>query len=101
VTDKISGTPCIVEQMEKRKLGENFSARVPDNPNALVEPKILGTETLGTRGTTEPPQTNLRERHGYTRISLEIDLSLIIKPIQRFRKRLIKIYELLAQRCTG
>jgi len=40
--------------MEKRKLGKTFRARVSDNPNALVEPKILGTETLGMRGQPNP-----------------------------------------------
>jgi len=43
-----------MEWMEKRKLGETFKARVSDNPNALVKPKILGTETLGTRGQSNP-----------------------------------------------
>ena len=81
MTNKISGTPCIVEEIERRKLGETFKARVSDNPNALVEPKILGIETLGTRGTAEPPRTNLRERQGYARISLEFDFYLITKPI--------------------
>jgi len=44
-----------MEKMEKRKLGETFKARVSDDPNALVEPKILGTEVLGTKGTAKPP----------------------------------------------
>jgi len=40
--------------MEKRKLGETFKARVSDDPNALVKPKILGTEALGVRGQPNP-----------------------------------------------
>jgi len=43
-----------MEWMEKWKLGETFRARVSDNPNALVEPKILGIEILGTRGQSNP-----------------------------------------------
>jgi len=43
-----------MERMEKRKLGETFRARVSDNPNALVEPKILGTEALGTGDSQTP-----------------------------------------------
>jgi len=39
-----------MERMERRKLGETFRDRVLDDPNALVKPKILGTEALGTRG---------------------------------------------------
>jgi len=35
-------------------LGETFKARVLDNPNALVEPKILGIEILGMRGQPNP-----------------------------------------------
>ena len=70
---KFLGTPCIMEQIEKRKLGQTFRARGSDNPNALVKPKILGIEILGTEGTVKPPRKNLRERQGYARISLEID----------------------------
>jgi len=73
VTNKILGTPCIAGKIERRKFGKTFKARVLDDPNAIVEPKILGTETFGTRGIVESPQTNLRERQGYARISLEID----------------------------
>jgi len=43
-----------VERIEKRKLGETFRARVSDNFNVLVEPKILGIEILGTRGQPNP-----------------------------------------------
>jgi len=43
-----------MERMEKWKLGETCKARVSDNPTALVKPKILGTETLGTRGQPNP-----------------------------------------------
>jgi len=60
-----------MERMERRKLGETFKARVSDNPNALVKPKILGTETLGTRGQPNP-FWKIWERQGYARISLEI-----------------------------
>ena len=42
--------------MERRRLGETFRARVSDDPNALVKPKILGTETLGTRGQQTPSE---------------------------------------------
>jgi len=73
VTNKILGTPCIVGKIERRKFGETFKARVPDDPNAIVKPKILGTETFGTRGIVETPQKYLRERQGYAKISLEID----------------------------
>jgi len=59
--------------MERQKLGETFRARVSDNPNALVEPKILGMETFRNEGNSRTPQINLRERQGYARISLEID----------------------------
>jgi len=48
-------------RMEKRKLGETFKDRVSDDPNALVKPKILGTEALGNEGTAEPPLKILRE----------------------------------------
>jgi len=85
VTNKILGTPCIVGKI-RRKFGENFKVRVPNDPSAIVEPKILGIETLGIRGIVESPQKNLKERQGYARISLEIDCNLIIEPIQRFQK---------------
>ena len=62
-----------MRKIERRKFGETFTARVPDDPNAIVEPKIWGTETFGTRGIVESPQKNLRERQAYARISLEID----------------------------
>jgi len=39
-----------MRKIERRKFGETFTARVPDDPNAIVEPKIWGTETFGTRG---------------------------------------------------
>ena len=60
MTDKISGTPCIVEQIEERKLGETFRARVSDNPNALVEPKILGIETFGNEGNSRTPSDKFK-----------------------------------------
>jgi len=60
VTNKILGTPCIVGKIERRKFGETFKARVPDDPNAIDEPKILGTETFGTRGMVKSPQKNLK-----------------------------------------
>jgi len=44
----------MMERMEKRKLGETFRARVSDNPNALVEPKILGNRNIGNRGQPNP-----------------------------------------------
>jgi len=44
----------MVERIEKWKLSETFGARVSDNPNASVEPKILGIEILGTRGQPNP-----------------------------------------------
>jgi len=40
--------------MEKQKFGENFEDRVSDDPTALIKPKILGTEALGTRGQPNP-----------------------------------------------
>jgi len=43
-----------MKRMERRRLGENFRARVSDDPNALVKPEILGTEALGTRGRQTP-----------------------------------------------
>jgi len=43
-----------MERMEKWKLGETFRARVSDNPNALVEPKILGIEIVGSREQSNP-----------------------------------------------
>ena len=59
----------------RRKFGETFKARVSDDPNAIVEPKIFGVQKrFGTRGIVESPQKNLRERQGYARIALEIDL---------------------------
>ena len=48
-------TPCIVGEVERWKIGENLKARVPDDPNAIVEPKILGTETFGTGGDSRIP----------------------------------------------
>jgi len=48
-----------MERMEKRKLGKTFRARVSDNPNALIEPKILGTETLG-RGDSQTPSEKFK-----------------------------------------
>jgi len=56
-----------MRKIERRKFGETFKARVSDDPNAIVEPKILGTETFGTREIVESPQKNLRERQGYAR----------------------------------
>jgi len=38
---------------------------------------------LGTRGTAEPLQKNLRERQGYARISLEINFDFYFEPIQK------------------
>ena len=73
MTNKILGTPCIVGKIERRKFGETFKARVPDDPNAIVEPKILGYRNVWDGGIVESPQKNLRERQGYARISLEID----------------------------
>jgi len=50
-----------MERMERRKLGETFRDRVSDDPNALVKPKILGTEALGMRGQPNPLWKILRE----------------------------------------
>jgi len=58
--------------MEKRKFGENFKDRVSDDPTALVEPKILGTEALGTRGQPNP-LWKFWERQGYAKISFDFD----------------------------
>jgi len=55
---------------------------------------------LGTRGIAEPPQTNLRERQGYARISLEIAFNLNFEPIQRTWIGWLKIYEVLGS-CTN
>jgi len=43
-----------MRKIERRKFGETFKARVPDDPNAIVEPKIWGTETFGMRGIVDP-----------------------------------------------
>ena len=43
-----------MERMKRRKLGEIFKARVSDDPNALVKPKIWGTKALEVRGQLNP-----------------------------------------------
>ena len=58
--------------IEKRKFDENFKDRVSDDPTALVKPKILGTETLGTRGQPNP-LWKFWERQGYAKISFDFD----------------------------
>jgi len=61
VTVKILGTPCMMERMKRRKLGETFKDGVSDDPNALVKPKIWGTEALEVRGQLKPLWKILRE----------------------------------------
>jgi len=41
-------------------LGETFRARVSDNFNALVEPKILGIETFGNEGSSRTPSDKFK-----------------------------------------
>ena len=90
-----------MERMEKRKLGETFRARVSDNPNALVKPKILGTETLGVRGQPNP-FWKVWERQGYARISLEIDIKFEFWAYPEIWTSSIKIYEVHGGiQCTG
>ena len=67
-----------MERMERRELGETFRARVLDDPNALVKPKIMGTEALGMRGQPNP-LWKFWERQGYARISFEIDFDFKFK----------------------
>jgi len=43
-----------MERMERRKISPDFEDGVSDDPIALVKPKILGTEALGTRGQSNP-----------------------------------------------
>jgi len=63
-----------VGEIKRRKFGENFKVRVPDDPSAIVEPKILGVETFWDKGIVKSPQKNLKERQGCARTSLEIVL---------------------------
>ena len=69
-----SGTPCTIERMEKRKLGETFRASVSDNANALVKPKILGTPLENFERGKAMPKCVLR---------LILILSLNFEPIQK------------------
>ena len=45
-----------MERTERRKISPNFKDRVSDDPTALVKPKILGTEALGTRDSRTPSE---------------------------------------------
>jgi len=60
VTNKILGIPCIVRKIGRRKFGETFKARVPDDPNAIVEPKILGTEMFWDKGDNRIPSEKFK-----------------------------------------
>jgi len=54
VTDKNFGDTLYNGMDGKTEVGETFKTRVLDDPNALVKPKILGTEALGVRGQPNP-----------------------------------------------
>ena len=54
------GTPCIVGKIERRKFGETFKARVPDDPNAIVKPKILGYRNVWDEGDSRIPSEKFK-----------------------------------------
>jgi len=54
VTDKNFGDTLYNGTNGRTEIRETFRDRVSDNPNTLVKPKILGTETLGERGQLNP-----------------------------------------------
>jgi len=68
--------------MVKWKLGETFKARVSDNPNALVEPKILGTETLGA-GDSQATLQKFERGKAMPESLSRLILSLNFEPIQK------------------
>jgi len=67
-----------MERMERRRLGETFKDRGSDDPNALVKPKIWGTEAWEVRGQPKPPLENF-ERGKAMLKSLEIDFDFKFK----------------------
>jgi len=98
VTNKILGTPCIVVKIERWKFGETFKARVPDDPNAIVEPKILGTETFWDKGDSRISSKKFkREARLWKNLSRDwFWLNYWASP--EIPERLLKIYELLGGR---
>jgi len=49
-----------VEQLERQKLGETSKARVSDDPNAIVELKILGIKTFGNERDSRIPSEKFK-----------------------------------------
>ena len=47
-------------KIRRRKLGETFKVRVPDDPSAIVEPKILGIETFWDKGDSQIPSEKFK-----------------------------------------
>jgi len=60
--DKNFGDTLYSETDGKTEVGRNFQARVLDNPNVLVEPKILGIETFGNEGNSQTPSDKIHGR---------------------------------------
>jgi len=80
--------------MERRKVSPNLRDRVSDDPTALVKPKILGTEALGTRGQLNPP-LKFKRGKAMPKSLLILILSLNFEPIQKSgaaRQKYRKLY---------
>jgi len=71
---------------KKTEVGETFKARVSDDPNAIVEPKILGTETFWDKGDSQVPLEKFKREARLCQNLSRDYFDLIIEPIQRFRK---------------
>ena len=48
-------TSCIVGEVGRWKVSENLKVRVPGDPSAIIEPKILSVETLWDKGISRTP----------------------------------------------
>jgi len=65
-----------VGEIRRRKFGETFKVRVPDNPSAIVELKILGVETFWDKGDSQIPSEKFK-REARLCQNLSRDLFLI------------------------
>ena len=47
-------------EQRREEFGENFKVRVPDDPSAIVEPKILGVVTFWDKGDSQIPSEKFK-----------------------------------------
>jgi len=76
VTSIILGTPCIMGEKIREEFGKNSKVRVPDDPSAIVEPKILGVETFWDKRDSQIPSEKFKREARLCR-NLSRDLFLI------------------------